>query len=401
MDNRIGVRDLRIFAVAAVVLLITGYPALGAPRYFDDCTAADSTVMLRLEACTFSLQADGLDDKQRVQALLNRARGYTAKFLPWNAKADLDQAQKIAPDDPAITAALADLSHLLLGRQQAAIAGYKQQAAQTGGDAATLTKLGMSYIMANDFASAQKTLSEVLAKDPDNVEALIWRSTTYTHSKQYDLSMADLDRAVERQPQNILARQWRAEVALYLGAFDKATGDLNLVLAARKRDSLHRFRGIAEYASGGYSAAAADFETDLDVDPVFANLAIWQYFAQRRQGNDSTAELLRIMGLLQGEWPTPLFKYVLGQASADEALAATDDLDPKLKQVRQSQAHSIIGEWLLMQGHSADARVHFQSSNDIGVVVADQAVREGRAVLPSDTVIEFALARARLKELSQ
>ena len=107
------------------------------------------------------------------------------------------------------------------------------------------------------------------------------------------------------------------------------------------------------------------------------------------------------MSLLNDNWPTPLFKYVLGQGSADDALAAAAASDPQLRQVRESQAQSVIGEWLLIQGDSAAAKDHFQRSSEIGVVVADQSVQNNQAGFPPDTVIEFALAQARLKELSQ
>jgi len=272
--------------------------------------------------------------------------------------------------------------------------------AQKGGDPATLVKLGTAYVMADDYASARQSFDQAFAVDPNNVEALIWRSTTYSHAHQNDLAMRDLDVAVAKQPNNLLARRWRGEQLLYVGDFDKAIGDLDLALANRPLDPFHRFRGIAEYATGDYSAAATDFATDLNIDPVFADLEIWQFFALDRRGVDSTSEVKRIMGLLSGYWPTPLFKYVLGQISAEDALAAANSQDAELQQVEQSQAHCIIGEWLLFNNDRAGARSHFQACSDVGVVVAMNPVRRRQMLFPPDTVIEFALARARLKELA-
>ena len=69
-----------------------------------------------------------------------------------------------------------------------------------------------------------------------------------------------------------------------------------------------------------------------------------------------------------------------------------------LRQVRFSQAHSVIGEWLTLKGDRKSALAHFKISADLGMVVAMDEVKERREVIPPDTMIEFSLARARLKE---
>ena len=384
----------------AGLLGIAAHPAIAAPRYFDDCVAPDSTTFLRIESCTFSLAADGLDDKQRVQALLSRSKGYAAQFWPDQASADLAEAKRLAPHDPDVSAALADVSHFIGGKQDRAIAGYKEVLQKDGGaDPTTLIKLGMSYVMANKFDLARQTFDQAVKADPDNVEALTWRSSTYAHDKQYDLALADLDRAVTLDPQNMTARQWRGEELLYAGAFDKAIDDLNFTLKAQPDNPLYRLRGVAEYMTGNFVAAGEDFYRDLNFDPVYAHLAAWRFFAEQRQGGDGGPELQQIVALLNGRWPTPLLKLVVDQATIDDVTAAVASTkDPTLRQVRESQANCIIGEWLVLKGKRAEAVAHFKISNDIGVVAAMDEVKERRAVVPPDTLIEFAMARARLKE---
>jgi tetratricopeptide (TPR) repeat protein len=383
----------------AGLLGIAAHPAIAAPRYLDDCVAPDSTTYLRIESCTFSLAADGLDDKQRVQALLSRAKGYAAQFWADLASADLAEAKRLAPDDPAVSAALADVAHFIGGKQDRAIAGYKEVLQQGTADPATLIKLGMSYVMANKFDLARQTFDKAVAADPDNVEALIWRSSTYAHDKQYDLALADLDRAVMLDPKNATARQWRGEELLYAGAFEKAIDDLNFMVKEQPGNPLYRLRGIAEYMTGNFAAAGEDFYHDLNFDPVYAHLAVWRFFAEQRQGGDGAPEMHEIATLLNGRWPAPLLKLVVDQATIEDvtaAVAATKD--PTLRQVRESQAHCIIGEWLVLKGKRAEAAEHFKISGDLGVVTAMDEVKERRAVVPPDTLIEFALARARLKE---
>jgi hypothetical protein len=77
--------------------------------------------------------------------------------------------------------------------------------------------------------------------------------------------------------------------------------------------------------------------------------------------------------------------------------AVASTTNPTLRQVRESQARCAIGEWLLLNDERAAAAEHFKISSDLGIVVAMDEVKERRAVFPPETLIEFAVARARLK----
>jgi tetratricopeptide (TPR) repeat protein len=384
-------------AAAFMAGALAAAPAIAAPDYLADCTAADSTVYLRIESCTFALESGGLSDAQRVQALLNRAKGYIAKSLVRPARADIAEAKRLAPDDPTVAAAQADLSHFM-GQQAEAIAGYKQVIGAGANDATTQMKLGMSYVIANKYAEAQQAFSQILKADPDNVSALLWRSTTYAHDAKYDLALADLNHAAAKDPQNLVVRQWRGEEFLYAGQFDAAITDLNVVFAAKPKIPLFRLRGIAYYAKGNYAAAAADFEHDLNIDPAYANLAVWRFFAEKRAGQPSMEEMAIIIKALNGRWPTPLLEYVLGRQTADQAMAAATSPDPTLQQVYQSQTQSIIGEWLSIGGDVAGAKPHFAASRANGVVVAAEVVKPGGSMFPPDTIIDFAWATKQARD---
>jgi lipoprotein NlpI len=385
--------------LAAGFIGFSAAPASAAPRYLDDCLAAESTTYLRIESCTFSLQVDNLDDQQRVQALLNRAKGYAAQSWAQQASADLAEAKRLAPDDRTVAAALADVSHFIGGKQDRAIAGYKEVLQQGGADTETLIKLGMSYVMANQFDRARQSFDQALKADPDNVEALTWRSSTYAHDNQYDQALADLEHAAALAPDNLTVRQWRGEELLYTGDFDRAIEDLNVTLKARPGSPFHRLRGIAEYMTGKFAAAAEDFYSDLNVDPVYAHLAAWRFLAAERGGADGRPELLLAVAPLSGRWPAPLLKLLLDQATVDDVeAAAAATQDATLRQVRESQTHAVIGEWLMLKGDRAAALGHFKISSDLGPVTAMDEVKQRRTVLPPDCLIEFAAARARLRE---
>jgi hypothetical protein len=130
-------------------------------------------------------------------------------------------------------------------------------------------------------------------------------------------------------------------------------------------------------------------------------MAIWRFFAEKRAGAGSMAELVVIMEVLGDKWPRPLFQFILGRASAEQALAAAAAApDPAQRLLWQSQAHCIIAEWLTLNDQSEAARPHFQASKDLGLQSAQQTGGTGQP-LTVDTVIEFALARARLRPQAQ
>jgi tetratricopeptide (TPR) repeat protein len=393
---------MRRWLAALGFMMAAAGRAEAAPRYLDDCLAEDSTKYLRMESCTFSLKADDLDPAQRVQVLLSRARAYTADSRFPLARSDLEEAKRLAPDDPAVNTALADFSHYLLGRQDQAIAGYKAVLAENGTDAATQTKLGQSYVMAHKFDLARQALDKVLEKDPNNVDALIWRSIALANTQHFDLALADVERVVALDPGNTRVRQWRGEELVYAGEFARAIDDFDKALAERPEKATYRLRGVAEYMTGRYQAAGEDFLRDMDLSPVLAHLAVWQTFAMRRAGAESGVQLDQIVTALNGAWPTPVLNLLLGRASVAEVeAAAAAGPDTPLRRIQQSQAHCIIGEWLLLKNDRAGAAAHFKISEEIGVVIDAVNSQTRPGGLPADSMIEYAIAHARMKELAR
>jgi len=95
---------------AAVAWLAMLHSAQAAPDFLADCTAAESSAILRIESCSFALDTGSLTAPQRAQALLNRSRGYTAVSMIEQAQADLAEARRLAPDDLDIALTEGDLA---------------------------------------------------------------------------------------------------------------------------------------------------------------------------------------------------------------------------------------------------------------------------------------------------
>ena len=271
--------------------------------------------------------------------------------------------------------------------------------AQRGADADLLAKLGRTYSDRNDDAEAEAAYTKALALQPDKVDVLVWRSITYSHRQQYDAAMADLNHAVEVSPKDDEAHMWRAENELYLGAFDRAMDDMKVVFVDRPDNIFYRFRGVASYLRGDFGQAESDFLRDIRHDRGFAYLTVWRFFAEQRAGGGDSAALASAADGLHGLWPAPLLKFALGQATADEVLAATASPHPKLQRVRESQAHCIIGEALMINGDRDAAKAHFLASAAIGSIADAEEVYAHRATATPDTIVEFIVARQRLREL--
>jgi tetratricopeptide (TPR) repeat protein len=348
------------------------------------------------------MQVENLTDDQKVATLMRRASGYAASSQPTQAIADLEAAKKLAPDNPDVIAALADVSHFIGGREDAAIEGYKALLAKNPNDIDTLMKLGMSYLVSKDYPSASAAFGRVIELDPKNVKALIFHSSVITLAYKLDEALQDLDRAVALEPNNLMARDWRGEAELEVGKFDLAIPDFDFVIAAHPDTGLRRFRGAAKFGVGDFAGAVADFDYDLQHSPNLEHLLAWRYLAEKRSGGGSDAELLATASTLEGRWPADLLLFVAGQRNAAQALASAKTKDPAMQKVRESQANFVIGEMAWLAGDKASAKQHFDDCQRGGFLFAQYVGPSGApSGNPMDNVIEFSIARTRLKELSQ
>jgi tetratricopeptide (TPR) repeat protein len=388
-------------SAAAIILLAIG-KAQAAPSYLHDCLAADAMPRLKVEACTFALQTESLSDEQRTSVLMHRARGYTDTFLIELAQQDLEEAAHLAPNDPEVIGALGDMSHFSGDRQIRAIAAYKQLLASNPTDIKILTKLGMAYVFLQNYQLAERAFSRVLAIDPNQLEALRWRTASLVQQGAFDRAFADIDHAVSLNEQDPSLRQSRAEIELYVGKFSGVITDLDVTLGANDKAPFFRFRGAAQYALGNFAAAAADFTRDLELVPAFFNLAVWRYLAEKKSGGGSDMELSTIADSVADDWTASLLRMAIKQSTLDQVLALAQSPNGDIQMVRESQAHFVAGELAMMAGDRKAAEAQFSTCRKHGLVVAEFDPKTGkRLFLPYDNVIEFAIAGERLRELSK
>jgi lipoprotein NlpI len=374
-------------------------------RFYDSCLASNATRRLQIESCTFALTAEKLTPEQRALALLKRSAGYRSTPLWYLAKADLNEAAKLAPQNPQVLQALADSVHFDPNMPQA-IAANQELVKRNPTDVKALSGLGMAYFMQQNYTQASNTFSRILAIDPNNPGALYFHAMALGPQQEFAKGLADMDRAVALQPKSIPFRQSRGEFELYAGRFADAVTDLDLVLAPNDKAPFHRLRGAAKYYLGDYQGAAADFASDMALVPNFRYLAVWRYFAEQRQGGGSLDELAAIADQTHDDWMASLIRLVTKQGSLEQALALAQSDNKALQMVQESQTHFTAAELAMMAGDHAAAKAQFIACRKYGaqaasITVVASPVPGQPPALPLDNVIEFAIAGARLQELNR
>jgi len=200
-------------------------------------------------------------------------------------------------------------------------------------------------------------------------QTLTERAMLLDHLGEVDAARADLQAALALDGEAAATHAAAAVNALMRGAYGEAeqAADEALRRSPGDLESLQT-RARAAYLRGDGAAARAGFETALKDRTVrdAGYAPIWLYLAVRRAGGDGAAALRQVSPAGQRAWPHPVARWLAGEASFDDALAATRDggrADPG----RECELQFFAGQKALLDGDRAAARRHFRRSVDTGV----------------------------------
>jgi lipoprotein NlpI len=122
-------------------------------------------------------------------------------------------------------------------------------------------------------------------------------------------------------------------------------------------------RGFARFFLGEYEAAAKDFQESVEWRPEDLYALLWRYIMQARSGGDALNPLERWTKDKDfAEWPGQLILLYRGKISAQEALKAADDSNPKRQREKKCEAYFYIGQLLLTQGKKNEAIKMFRAA---------------------------------------
>jgi tetratricopeptide (TPR) repeat protein len=179
--------------------------------------------------------------------------------------------------------------------------------AQTARDPVTVAQAQFEH---RDYQAAVNTLSDAIAKHPDDARLWHWRSRCYLEQREYARAVADAERAVTARPDDSEYHRWLGRA---YGAAAEHSRSFSLARKVRQsfldavrlgpsniaaRRDLAQFYVEAPWIVGGdRSKALAQIEAITHLDPVDGHLAHASYFAEQDKFDEAAAEYQRALDL--------------------------------------------------------------------------------------------------------
>ena len=226
---------------------------------------------------------------------------------------------------------------------------------------------GVEYRSLPDTEAVTKAQAALTA-DPRSVARIIDLGVAQSGARQFREAIATFTRGLEIEANNPLLLRWRGHRYLSVREFDRALADLTRGGAIDSTIyGIWYHLGIVQYVRGEFSAAAASFARAQPIAPDPGELAgstdwLWMSLSRAGRGADAKSMLdrrpdskpvtnayTRRLQLYRGEIGP---EAVVTPADTDEVQVAT-------------LAYG-LGNWYLIRGDKAQARVWFERSVQSG-----------------------------------
>lgn len=205
-----------------------------------------------------------------------------------------------------------------------------------------------------------------LAAEPRSVARIIDLGVAQSGARQFREAIATFTRGLEIEPDNALLLRWRGHRYLSVREFDKALADLTR--GSRIDPSIYGLwyhLGIVQFARGDFSAAAASFARAQPIAPDPGELAgstdwLWMSLSRAGRGAEAKAMLDRRpesrMAPIANAYSRRLQLY-RGEIGPDAVITAADTDEVQIATLAFG-----LGNWHLVRGDTAQARVSFERS---------------------------------------
>ncbi len=214
---------------------------------------------------------DSMIDPANPHALALYRRGTALEALGQTDRAlsDYNQAIKLDPREPL---AFFGRGVLLATRKRAyvrAIADFDKVLALQPDNVAALMFRGDAYGQMGEFGRSLADLDRAIALAPDDARAYVFRGLANGRRGKDQLALDDYASALERDPRNVDALVNRAAIRSAAGKNDQAIRDLDAALAIRPDNPLALYnRGYARFIKRDYDQAIADYSAAISLDPT-------------------------------------------------------------------------------------------------------------------------------------
>jgi tetratricopeptide (TPR) repeat protein len=228
---------------------------------------------------------------------------------------------------------------------------------------------GVEYRSLPDTDAVTKAQA-ALAADPRNIARIVDLGVAQSGARQFREAIATFTRGLEIEPNNALLLRWRGHRYLSVREFDRALADLTRGVGID--DTIYGLwyhLGIVQYIRGEFPAAAASFARAQPIAPDPGELAgstdwLWMSLGRAGRGAEAKAMLDR-----RPESTSPpvanaytrRLQLYRGEIGPDAVLTPADTDDVQIATLAYG-----VGNWHLIRGDKAQARVLFERSIQSG-----------------------------------
>ena len=208
-------------------------------------------------------------DPEQPQLWNGRGRVLTRQKQFVRARAELEKAIELAPDDDAIKIDLAALFYYQKEYEKS-LEIYDEILGRKEKDLDALYGRALCLLRQKNEDEALAILEEVITLDPSYEKAYQQLAETLMDKKEYDRAIEILEEAVAKQPESALLN-YQLGLSLYkenrkkdsIPYFNRA-----IELRPSRKDYIND-RGFVYLGLGRYDDAIADFERSLELDPSY------------------------------------------------------------------------------------------------------------------------------------
>jgi tetratricopeptide (TPR) repeat protein len=220
---------------------------------------------------------------------------------------------------------------------------------------------GIAATNRGDSALAISSFTSALAAGDLNASlvpiAYLDRGLAYLRKGKCADAVTDLDAALKLKPDYLQALYARASGNICTGNLDAAISDIDAVLKVKPDSDGYTERAKVRWEQSNFTAAAADYEKALELQPKATYSVIWLEMSRMRGGIFDVAQMRRDMaGLAVAGWPSPVFNLYLGNVKPDFVNAAAASGDPQTAINWKCEANFYVAEWWLAQKNTDAAK---------------------------------------------
>jgi lipoprotein NlpI len=297
-----------------------------------------------------------------------RAIAYTDSGQLDLAILDLTKAIELKPDNP---------GNYILRASDLRRKGLYQDAANDCIEARKLDPrsvdanigLGLSLTHQQQFSAAVTAFSQAITLDGTSADAYLFRAEANRSLGANENALSDYTASIKLRPDYAGGYVGRGDLFAKMGEYQLAIKDYNSADEAGTKDARVAYaRAWAYLYVGDASAAQRDSDRFIKNSLPTADdhwyAVIVGYLARWKAGTRNEADKFlsaqTAMAAEPNAWLKTIFQHLLGKISATDFLNAATDPG------KLTEAHTYIGEILLLSGRSNDSRQHFSWVKDNG-----------------------------------